>query len=783
MNRLFPLLLCSTLAAVAARAPAQAPTPKVPAPPQTQDDGKPQAPRVAKLPVHTEPALSALGLRGQLPPAKPAVNDLPASTTSLPADVLFDDHADATFALGNTYKAEFDRGGASYVPYFQAADRNYPLHFAVRRAVVANEELAVVDAVPERAGQRVTFAHGGLRATYDLMPRGMEQMFWFDTLPVRGELRVEVALRTDLEARADGDGLSFHHALGAVAYSRAFAIDARGARLPIVTTLEQGTLCFRVPAAFVTSAQLPLCIDPLISSSQLAYQGVGANPAEASDIAYEPSYGEYQVVFHRYWSATDYDAFVRRFDSNMTPTTLVVIDTSTAQSWERPKIAANNLADRFLVVAQTSNGSASPYWVAGRTVDSGSGAAGAPFTIERAGLAGHQSGDKLNPDVGGDPDYFGPTYFTVVWERVYSTTDHDVHMKQVTPAGGLVNVSPTLIDNSTSFDSQPSISKSNGTPPYATQCWAVVWQRTFTAADEDIHGALVRWDGVITVPTFTIDAPSAWQLHPSVSTPTDPVNGARYYLCAFDDQLPGNSTITGRVIDQTGATLGRYDIANQLTPNWPHVEPSVDSDGARFVVGWHEVYGGTGQDFDVRVATCAFSPALGLVIQDQATPAYTTSLESLCEITSTHADGSGAGRYGVTWTMQTAGSRDIYARSYEGVQAGITFSTRATSCGTAADFTVLGAPYLGGFVYAAQAIAGGVRGYVFGTPTNLPIAPCPGCTLGVQGDLVLLDPLTIQVPNEPMLVGLTFAMQGFEFGSGTCLGAVSLSDTLDFTIR
>ena len=780
MKRFVPLLVFSTLVAAAT---SQAPPPKVPAPPPIQDDSKTVATRVLKTDAHTVPSRSALGTSSHRQPAKTPATDLPPGAASMPAGVLFDDQADALFALGETYKAEFDRRGAAYVPYFADADRNYPLHFAVRRAAVGTVELAVGDASPTRDGQRVTFAHGGLRATYDLLPRGMEQMFWFDALPARGELCVEVALRTDLVAQAVGDGLSFGNTLGSVAYSRAVAIDARGARLPLVTTLEQGTLCFRVPAAFVAEAQLPLCIDPLVSSAQLAYQGLGANPAEASDIAYEPSYGEYQVVFQRYWSATDQDAFVRRFDSNMNPSTLFVIDTSSSESWEKPKIAANNLGDRFLVVAQTSNGSASPYWIAGRTVGSGSGPVGTPFVIERAGVAGHQAGDKINPDVGGDPDYFGPTYFTVVWERVFSTIDHDVHMKQITSTGSLVAASPTLLDNSTSFDSQPSISKSNGTPPYATQCWGVVWQRTYSPSDEDIYGALVRWDGVVTAPTFAIDAPSALQLHPSISSPTDEVNGARYYLCAFDDQLPANSTITGTVLDQNGVSQGRFDIANQLTPTYPHVEPSVDSDGARFVVGWHEVYGGTGQDFDIRVATCAFTPALGLVIQDQATPGYTTDLESLCEVTSTHADGSGAGRYGVTWTRRAAASRDIYAASYDGVQGGVTFSTRATSCGTAADFTVLGAPYLGGFVYAAQAVAGGIRGYVFGTPTAQPIGPCPGCTLGVQGDLVLLDPLTIQVPNEPTLVGLTFAMQGFEFGSGTCLGAISLSDTLDFTVR
>ncbi len=783
MNRIVPLLLSSTLAAVAASAATQNPPPKVPAPQQAQSDDKPQAAPVVKTSVHTQPARSALGVRASEQPAKVASTALPAGATSLPDEILFDDREGALFALGNTYKAEFDSNGATYVPYFDGAARNYPLHFVVQKAVVANTELAVDDAMPTRNDNRVTFAHGGLRATYDLLPRGMEQMFWFDTLPVRGELRVEVALHTDLQAAAHENGFSFSNELGTVSYSQAFAIDARGERLPLVTTLEHGTLCLRVPATFVASAVLPLCIDPLVSSSQLAYQGVGTHPAEVSDIAYEPTYGEYQVVFHRYWSGTDYDAFVRRFDSNMNPSTLFIIDTSGAESWEKPKIAANNLGDRFLVVAQTSNGSASPYWIAGRTVGSGSGPVGTPFVIERAGLPGHAFGDKINPDVGGDPDYFGPTYFTVVWERIALTTDHDVHLKQVTSTGSLVSATPIYLANSTAFDSQPTISKSNGAPPYATQCWGVAWQRTYSPSDEDIYGALVRWDGVVTVPPFVIDSPIAWQLHPSISSPTDEVNGARYYLCTFDDQLPANSTITGTVLDQNGTSQGRFDIANQLTPTYPHVEPSVDSDGARFVVGWHEVYGGTGQDFDIRVATCAFAPALGLVIQDQATPGYTTDMEGLCEVTSTHADGSGAGRYGVTWTRSTATSRDIYARSYDGVQSGATFSWRSTTCGTAANFTVLGAPYLGGNVYAAHAIAGGIRGYVFGTPDSLPIGPCPGCTLGVQGTLVLLDPLTIQIPNQPTLVGQTFAMQGFEFGSGTCLGAISLSDTLDFTVR
>jgi hypothetical protein len=280
-----------------------------------------------------------------------------------------------------------------------------------------------------------------------------------------------------------------------------------------------------------------------------------------------------------------------------------------------------------------------------------------------------------------------------------------------------------------------------------------------------------------------VDAPTAWQLHPSISSPTDDVGGERFYLCAFDDQFPGNSTITAQMLDQNGAHRGRYDIGNQVTPGWPHVEPSVDSDGARFVVGWHEVYGGTGSDFDVRVAACAFTPAVGLLIQDIATPAYSTDLESLCEVTSTHVDGGNAGRYGVTWTRQASGSRDIYARTYDGVQAGSTTGWRTTACGPDAAFTVLGSPYLGSNVYAALATPTSLRGFVFGAPTSLPLGICPGCTLGVQGDIVAVDPITITIPHEPGLVGVTFALQSFQFGIGPCLGAISLGDTIDITVR
>jgi hypothetical protein len=294
---------------------------------------------MVKSAATSQPARLAFGTRSEPRPDKAALRELPPTATSLPTEVLFDDQADALRAVGNTYKAEFDQHGAAYVPYLDGADRNYPLHFSTRKAAVAGAELAIETAMPVRQGARVTFARGGLRETYDLLPRGIEQMFWFDQLPQRGELRVEVNLQTELVAQAHDGGFRFTNSYGTVTLGRAFAIDGNGDRIAVQTTLERGTLRFVVPAAFVAAAQLPLCIDPLVSSEQLAYQGLGTHPAEASDIAYEPSYGEYQVVFQRYWSGTDYDVFVRRFSAQMNPLTLHVIDTSTTESWQLPKIA------------------------------------------------------------------------------------------------------------------------------------------------------------------------------------------------------------------------------------------------------------------------------------------------------------------------------------------------------------------------------------------------------------------------------------------------------------
>jgi hypothetical protein len=781
------VLLSSLLAAGATtQQPSQQPS-KIPAPPVIGPDVKTDVPRVPKVdrPIQTPRA-------PRLPQAPPSAKMAPPTSGDSapipvppPQTILHDTVDGRLWSVGGTYKASFGSEGATFLPYFADAERNHPMTFSVHAVAVGGRALPVQAATPTRAKDTVSFDHGSLRAVYELRPRGIEQMFWFDRLPAAGDLRLDVAIATDLRVEPDGDGFAFVDARGRATYSAAVAIDAAGHRLQLASEISDGVISFRVPAAFVAAAELPLCIDPLVSGTQDVYTTSNIHPAWQSDIAYEPSYGEYMVVYERQWSLVDRDVYARRYNFDMSTSTVQVLD-STTIDWSQPRVAANNVANRFLMVAKISNGNVSPYWIGGRMCDAYTGILGAPFDIDRAGLPGHDTGDKINPDVGGDMDYYGPTYFTVVWERVYSATDHDIHMKQVDVNGVLRAASATYIDNSVAFDSYPRISKTDGVSANSTQCWGIAWEHTYSPTDQDIWGAEVRWDGTITVGPVGVDTSSYNTWRPTVSSPLDGTAGYRNYLVAYEEDVGGNNDIVGTIIEQNGFNMGTWNLSLNVNGAWPQYAPTVDSDGARFVVGWTQLYGGSGIDFDTVLATFAWGVQQGLVLQDFAYPGYTTDAEYDMSITSTHAAGSGAGRFGAVWTRyENYGANDyhIETRLYDGMAATGGFSTRVTSCGTDADFQVFGAPLLGGWFRLSQIATAGLRGYLFGYPTSVPLGPCPSCTIGVDGFSLFGTELQIDVPSDPALVGLAFATQGFSLNAGPCLSTLSLSDTLDLVVR
>ncbi len=774
--------------ALAGAALAQAPTtPKHPRPP------------VESLPVKVAPAPLAKGAASPAGLPTMPVQQSPAKgelrrdgrRMAMPEQVVHDVAADGTlWAHGTTWKGHFDDHSFTFIPFLGSeAPRNYPLTLRLAAVQSGAEHLRVQATPPMRTGQQIRADRGACIEQFDLQPAAVEQSWVFTTLPTRGDLRLSLDATTELRGEDLGAGLAFHGPHGGIRYDRAIAIDARGARCELELDLRENRIELVVPAAFVATAHLPLVVDPFATTTAISFTGAYQGN---SDLAFDYSTQEFLIVWQNAFSATDHDLWAQRLDLQQTVIGVPFTLDFTSVSWTKPKVANNGVADNFLVVAECSNAFASPRWIGGRLYGSLVGA-GAQFDVERPGTTSSLLGDATNPSVGGDPLELGPTYFTVVWEREFSSSDHDVLMRQVTDSGALRGTAPTVIDLSSGYESLPSISRSNGysySNNFASQYWTVVYQRTFGPGDEDIRGCEITWDGqfVQNVPNFTVSSASADERTPTVSSPTDEIGGTRYHLIAFTRLGAGNdwdivtAAWDGNLGWRAEASLQTLE-ASGAPQAWPQVAPAVDCDGTRFAVGYSEVFGGAGSDFDVRVSTVAFDPATNVLsVHEARSPlAVSGNYEGEVAIASAWSGGGGSMHYGICYQDFVAPTtHGIHATVYRGHTNGAPSTTRATGCGSLG-IQMYDVPALGRGISFDQTDSGPFTGFVFGFPTSVPIGICPGCVLGVDGSTVM-NPFGVVMPYSPSFVGVQFSCQAWSFYSGTCLGAIALSDTIDFTV-
>lgn len=420
----------------------------------------------------------------------------------------------AIWAAGDTYKARFDASGATYVPFFgSAAPRSFPVGFRIAEIRAGTESIPFdADASPSRDGERIEFDRGAVRETWDLRTDSVEQSFVLERPIGGGDLVVELSVETDLERAEDAEGLVLRSDLGFVRYGRAVAIDARGERSDAPTTWLGDRIEIRVPAERVAAARWPLVIDPVIWTFAV---DTSSDDHVLPEVACDATTLRNLVVYERNFSATDHDVYSSLINMFGSQFGFAYIDVTT-DYWALPRVANNNIADQFLVVAQVGAPTGGARIIRGRIRSAtGSGAVGAQFTI-----SGPESGDKVGADVGGDPYLQPPTYYCVVWNRYFSSSDHDVHGRLVASSGSLVGPATILIDNSVALDDQPSVSKSDGPGPSSLQRWNLAWTRRAGGADTDIYGARIAWDGVISSPTFPIQTGSARVFEPSASSST-----------------------------------------------------------------------------------------------------------------------------------------------------------------------------------------------------------------------------------------------------------------------
>lgn len=771
------------------------------------------------------PHLASLVLVSMAPPASRAVQlpQQPAADKPLDAsqrllagqraiagafDRVVVDHGtnETVWASASDWKASFASSATTFVPFLGSdADRHYPLAWRLAAVTVAGTSVAFDAAAAPAATaglNEIRYERQGLTEVYELGLEGIEQKFLFPALPSRGELRLSLHVTTELAGQPAADGsLSFTNERGGVRYGRAVAFDAVGRRCEVATRWADEQIELSVPAEFVAAAQLPLCIDPLVSLIRILASD--PSPLRSVDIAFDSTLDQYAVVWGREFSLNDEDCYVQILDGAMNQIGGLLPIDLTLDSWRDSQIANLNAYDTFLVVARCYNLSSSS-WVGGRIVHGGTSATmGNQFDIARAGVAGHPSGSKSSPDVGGDPETAAPTYFTVVWanENTASPGRSDILFRQITSQGAFVTPSAIVLDNAGYYCREPRISKSDGMRPFASQRWAVVWYRCTaggSCTSPEMRAGLVRWDGHVSFfgaplqSSFQISNQVAFMPLYDVSSPTEPVNGRRRYAFVSDRQDAATASwdIYGVVFDDLGQTLDVERNLTVLEPGTHHPlqqsSPAIDCDGTRFAVAYTELFSPT--DEDVYVSTFAFDNTVGpqwLVHDPRNAAALSLDNEQEPAIVATRSGGGNGVRYGLAWRHVGSGNawHRVEARTYDGMQAGSTFVTRATGCGVL-QVAAAGVPALGQTIqFVLPNAVGAVQGFVFGVPLARPIPGCPGCLLGSDGSTLLGLGFAVTVPAAPSFVGVTFAVQGFDFAAGPCLGQITISDTIDFTIR
>ncbi|MCB9878952.1 MAG: hypothetical protein H6835_15255 [Planctomycetes bacterium] len=747
----------------------------------------------AQLPEPREPVTPRLlpqqGVAHAAP--KPA-SDLPqrrsgarpdARIRHLPDHVLVDrpEAHGPLWLMGHDWKGCVDGLGFTFVPFFGAdAPRNFPVRIELTQTSVGGEPLALSPGEPVAGATVVRTDRGALTEVLDLGLRQVEQSFVFATLPNRGAVAVELSFTGGLTGRAIDGGIELGNEHGTVTYHHAVATDAVGASTPLTIDWNGTSAHIEIPASFVVRATLPLVLDPVIQTN-LGIASTETNLQTMADIATLQSPDLSCVIWRNQFSAGDQDVFATLLDTNLTDIigSPVHID-YTFESWVHAAVAGNFQSAEFLVVSQVDVGTTSS--IRGRLIDQ-TGVLGPKIDIERAGTGGSLPGNNFRPDVGGDPHSGIDAYFTVVYEHETAVGNHDIHYRQINQDGTLRLVPPLVLANTSTNESNPSISKSDD-----RQMHYVAWQRTWPTApfDEDVHAARIDWNGTIRTPDTTIAGSVNNEFSPSASSRVQ-VEGTYYSMIAYLSDVSGtDDDVYLRLVDDSlmvRKTLNLSAAEDQLSAGFDQKDPDIDSDGTRFAITYSEPYGGTA-DEETKVSTVAYDPILdALRIQDnRAGLGLSVSDEVRPRICSFNSGGM-VFRSDYVVADVNLGDNDVEVYEYGGYASGSSFTYFASECGTLS-ISPSGTTTIGGTMTITVG-NGALSGTLFGYPGIVPInALGCNCTVGVWDAQILANPLTWTIPLNPGVVGLTLSVQGWTLAGTQCLGNMfDLSDTVDIHIR
>ncbi|MEM8709778.1 MAG: hypothetical protein AAGG01_02405 [Planctomycetota bacterium] len=508
-------------------------------------------------------------------------------------------------------RTRFGGGSVTVLPVFgPAAVDESPVEFEVVGAQVGATSLAAGSAAAPLASaddRRVTLQRSGFTEDWNLRSDSIEQTFIFNELPTRGELSVTMRVTTDLVAGEDGGALVFEQpGLGGVRYGAAIAFDAAGQTVDVQRTFDGEHITLTVPSWFVAEAQLPLTIDPPVTSWVLT--GSFADDSEPA-ICYAKDPGRFYIAWEEYTSQTNADCYLTSVTLGGVQSSVVAVETG-SDFWARPRLGYVPANDRILVAASVTldgPGTGSGR-IEGRLFDAVTeSAASAAFFISSFGS------EKVDPVVGGTN--FESTFnnhFLVAWSRILSPTRYSIEYRIVDWDGSAVTPIEIVTSEEGARNRQPAVSASHGDTLLNGDFWTLAWNENPASsifALGRIKARRVVWNGnpALGGTIFTVNNSTRCSL-PTVSSQLDSTYGligsrpslVGYSIADFTNGLRPD-VVVNVVNESLAHPANLVTFMEDFDDTISQGRPTIASDGASFVLAYQEIYyaAPTGTDWDM----------------------------------------------------------------------------------------------------------------------------------------------------------------------------------------
>lgn len=502
-------------------------------------------------------------------------------------------NAYGTWAAGDDYKVSF-HDGMTFVPYLgQDYPQNQPFSWQTRSAKVGNVELVeTTSPTVDHGDYRYEYRFGGITEAYDVRSDGLEQSFVLDRRPqASGDLVIRGAVNSLLKSRnttAAHQALTFADADGhdLVTYGEAFAIDANGDRIDVLTGHADGVITLTVPGSWLAKASFPVVVDPLIGRVTTATWGTaGTGQPSGVDIGRDDVAltSNMMVTYTRWASASDGDMWARLYNEDYTNNTMAFSDITASWSTESPRCAFVGGTSKWAVTFCRYFASQGLRQVRAHVHASGDTTASTVY----ASLVPPSQSNDWRPDVGGVDAFAVGNSALMVFQREDNTpttgsfsnvTTSEIHgvLIDTSTANGTFGTTFLVYSGTTSDCERPSVNQvAEGGSAFSWVTVCQVYNNSISNDDWDLIGRRVDNTGAVATGSFisnlAVGTPTLHQLGPVVEG-----QGGRYAVVFTTADTAVINFKTGLI---TGYDLytERFDWAN--TASSPTVKPAVHMRG------------------------------------------------------------------------------------------------------------------------------------------------------------------------------------------------------------